>query len=63
MGQQYWTDVKEERQAELLVRDFFPWTAVDAVHVMTPSIFTRATAATQGSAHQPPIVVSREWYY
>lgn len=63
MGQQYWTDVKEERQAEFLVRDFFPWTAVDAVHVMTSSIFARATAATQGSAHQPPIVVSPEWYY
>jgi hypothetical protein len=27
MDRTYWSDVKEERQAEFLVKDFFPWTA------------------------------------
>jgi hypothetical protein len=29
----HWTHVEEERQAEFLVHDFFPWTAVEAVGV------------------------------
>ena len=59
----YWADVKQERQAEFLVRDFFPWNTVTAIHVINPAMHARVEAAIRGSAHVPPIVVSREWYY
>lgn len=63
MPKPYWSDVKEERQAEFLVEAFFPWTAVAEVVAMTAAVATRTTAAIQGSAHRPPVVVRREWSY
>ncbi|HVV85463.1 MAG TPA: DUF4433 domain-containing protein [Kofleriaceae bacterium] len=62
MGRTYWSDVKEERQAEFLVRDFFPWEAVSAIHVMCEPILDRVARAIAVAAHQPPVVVSRGWY-
>lgn len=50
MGEQYWSNVKEERQAEFLVREFFPWTAVTEIAVMTPAAEQRANAALRACA-------------
>lgn len=58
-----WTDVKEERQAEFLVHEFFAWTAVTAVAVMTPQAASRAQLALRGAAHQPPVTTRPAWYY
>lgn len=63
MGERYWAEVKQERQAEFLVHDFVPWSTVTAVHVMNHATLARAAAVTAAARHQPPIVVSPEWYY
>lgn len=63
MGEPYWSAVKEERQAEFLVHDFFPWTAVAEVAVMTASAAQRAQTALAGAQHRPAVTIHREWYY
>lgn len=55
--------MKEERQAEFLVHDFFSWTAVAELAVMTSAAAQRAQAALGAAQHLPPVAIHPEWYY
>jgi hypothetical protein len=59
----YWVEVKEERQAEFLVRDFFPWSAVMEVAAMTPAVAQRVRDALDKAAHRPLLTTKPAWYY
>lgn len=63
MGKKYWSDVKEERQAEFLVREFFSWSAVTEVAAMTEPTAQRARTALAAAQHRPSVVIRPEWYY
>lgn len=63
MEAQYWENVKEERQAEFLVHNFFPWEAVTEVAVMTPVVERRVQAILSGKLPTPVVAVRRKWYY
>jgi hypothetical protein len=55
--------VKEGKQAEFLVREFFPWPLVRRIGVESASIQTRVARVLSGSAHRPLVEVHRDWYY
>lgn len=63
MGERYWSEVKEERQAEFLVYGFFPWTAVTEVAVMSQATANLAFQALSSSAHRPLVTQKPAWYY
>lgn len=63
IGSTYWPEVREERQAEFLVHEFFPWTAVEEVAVMSVATETKVDRALRGAAHSPVVKVRRDWYY
>lgn len=63
MSVKYWQAVKEERQAEFLVREFFPWTSVSEVATMTVAVADRLRHALAREQHQPAIAVRPTWYY
>jgi hypothetical protein len=63
MGEKYWTHVREERQAEFLVREFFDWSAVQQVAVRTPTLAARVQQILVGTSHLPPVNVKQGWYY
>jgi len=63
IGEGYWVDVKEEKQAEFLVRDFFPWTSVVEIGVQTARAADQVQSAIKGATHQPPVNVQPTWYY
>jgi hypothetical protein len=63
MGKQYWPAVKEERQAEFLVHEFFPWSAIGEVGAMTPAIAARVRGAIPAGQHQPVVNVLPKWYF
>lgn len=63
MSERYWGAVKEERQAEFLVRDFFPWSAIAEVAVMTPAVAQRVQAILGPASENPRVAVRSEWYY
>lgn len=56
-------EVKERRQAEFLVHDWCPWTAIEAIGVMDQAVADRLETAIAGESHKPRIEVHRDWYY
>lgn len=63
MNLRHWPAVKEQRQAEFLVREFFPWTAVVEVGVMTEDAARRVQTALGTGPHLPTVTIYRGWYY
>lgn len=63
MSQTYWQEVGEERQAEFLVREYFPWSAVCEVAVMSAATRDRVHSAISRAAHQPQVTIRPNWYY
>lgn len=65
MPLQFWneTDVKHRRQAEFLVHEWFPWSAVEEIGVHNSNAETRVRSLVEQAQHQPPVVVRRNWYY
>jgi hypothetical protein len=55
--------VKEAKQAEFLVHDFFPWDLIEAVGVISDGVRGQAEAAIAASTHKPPVIVRPKWYY
>lgn len=55
--------IKEGKQAEFLVREFFSWNLVRRIGVNSPSMQNRVVRALSGSRHRPVVEVRRDWYY
>lgn len=60
-----WSDVSHHKQAEFLVKEFVPWTAIEFIGCYDQDAVDAATAAiaTSGNPHSPRIEVRRKWYY
>lgn len=56
-------DTKEGKQAEFLVKKFFPWCLVQRIGVISPIIKNRILAILNQSSHHPVVEVRRDWYY
>lgn len=54
---------KDGKQAEFLVHDFFPWSAVERIGVRSADIRQKAEGALGDSQHRPSIDVLRHWYF
>jgi hypothetical protein len=65
----YWHDTDEDpdrkrrRQAEYLVRDFFPWKLVASVGVHNQTIADRVREILENVKHKPDVQITRGWYY
>lgn len=61
----YWSDpaIKERKQAEFLVYQKFPWTAVGAIGVVNQSVADAVGELIGSHANCPKIVVKPLWYY
>jgi hypothetical protein len=60
----YWAgsdDIKEKRQAEFLVHESFPWSAVEGIGVKSAAIAAKVQALLR--AGTPPVAVRSDWYY
>ncbi|MBA2491155.1 MAG: DUF4433 domain-containing protein [Gammaproteobacteria bacterium] len=55
--------IKEAKQAELLVHGFFPWTLVRRIGVHSGAVQQRVSRVLMQTAHRPIIEVQRRWYY
>lgn len=63
MEREYWSDVKEERQAEFLVHEFFPWSSFLGLGVKNEAMAARVSTVLAQQLHQPKVVVRPAWYY
>lgn len=57
------SDVKERKQAEFLVHDFFPWHLVNHIGVHSEAVRMKVVRALSGTAHRPIVDVRPNWYY
>ena len=55
--------VREAKQAEFLVHQFFPWHLVSRIGVISERISNRVASVIGSAAHKPKIEVQRAWYY
>jgi hypothetical protein len=55
--------VKEGKQAEFLLHEFFPWELVEAVGVRDAGVAARVRDAIRDAAHQPHLQIQPAWYF
>lgn len=55
--------IKEGKQAEFLMRDFFPWKLVRRIGVQSTGVHSRVVRAIAGAGHRPSVEVLPSWYY
>lgn len=56
-------EVKEGKQAEFLVHEFFPWELVSRIGVRNATLQTQVLQATGTEGHQPAVEIVPGWYY
>lgn len=57
------SNVKEGKQAELLLHGFFPWSLVRRIGVQSEFVQRQTLRALDGAPHRPPVEVCRAWYF
>lgn len=55
--------VKEGKQAEFLMFGDFPWTLIEQIGVISPTMATNVRTAVTSASHQPTVSVKPSWYY
>jgi hypothetical protein len=55
--------IKEDKQAEFLIFDSFPWTLVEHIGVFDENRRNLAIQAISQSSHQPTVRVENGWYF
>lgn len=60
-----WRDpeTKEDKQAEFLVRGFFPWELIERIGVRMVTTQKQVLAVLNSAVQQPPVEVRLDWYY
>jgi hypothetical protein len=58
-----WKECREQKQAEFLIEEQFPWSLVEAVGVYSQTQFQQVSAGLNSTTHRPPVSIQRNWYY
>ncbi len=58
-----WAACKEEKQAEFLIEDQFPWGLVEQIGVLSPQYIRIVNQILAPTEHKPPVNVRPDWYY
>ncbi|SDC53885.1 protein of unknown function [Sphingomonas sp. YR710] len=59
----YWSSVRDQKQAEFLVENKYPWHLVEEIAVLNQGTGQRAGQAIAGAAHRPVVHIRPQWYY
>jgi hypothetical protein len=58
-----WVSCRDQKMAEFLVCDRFPWELVRGIGVYSEAVGAQVVRTYGGSAHRPQVKVKRDWYY
>lgn len=58
-----WKDCREQKQAEFLLEEQFPWSLVEAIGVYSNAQVQQVSVGLNSTTHRPPVSVQRNWYY
>lgn len=59
----YWQGRSNQKAAEFLVADFFPWTGIHAIGCHNNAIANEVVDLLKGNPHRPTVTVEPNWYY
>jgi ssDNA thymidine ADP-ribosyltransferase, DarT len=59
----YWQNHKENKQAEFLIENQFPWELVSRIGVYSESVFDQVKDLLKSSIHNPKLEIIKDWYY
>ena len=62
-GQWSGSPTKEQKQAEFLIEQQFPWHLIEEIAVYNPATGQQAVQAIAGVAHRPSVQIRPAWYY
>lgn len=72
LGEINWTAVqannwsgglKEGKQAEFLLEQYFPWHLIEGIGVQSATVYRQVVNALPVHGHRPPVEVRPDWYY
>lgn len=63
INEKYWTDFKEEKQAEFLAFESVQWQNIHQIGVKNQNIADEVNVLLQAVQHKPEVVVRSDWYY
>lgn len=55
--------IKEGKQAEFLMFDFFPWTLIEKIGTINNTIAKQVQTALANLGHQPVVAIEPSWYF
>lgn len=55
--------VKDGKQAEFLVHEFFPWSLIDRIGVLDQGVAREVDSLLADVEHRPPVTLEPRWYY
>lgn len=58
-----WQHCKEEKQAEFLLENSFPWHLVERIGVLTKAVYGSVVNTLPINGHRPTVVIRPDWYY
>ena len=59
----YWSNCREEKQAEFLIEEYFPWTLIEYIGVISTKYDRIVNKILKNSTHKPKVGVKPNWYY
>ena len=58
-----WASHKDEKQAEFLLEEFFPWGLVTRIGVISQEIYNDVDQILNNAPHRPTVEIRQNWYY
>ena len=58
----YWSECREQKQAEFLVEDRFAWSLIEEIGVFSYVQQNQVYGIIQAAVHKPCVKIQREWY-
>lgn len=58
-----WWSCKDDKQAEFLLEQCFPWHLVEAIGVHSAPTYQKVVNKLQTTQHRPTVTLKPEWYY
>ena len=63
VNEKYWQAVREQKQAEFLIEDTFPWDLIERIGVSSPLMYQRVMNELPMGKHRPVVEIKHDWYY
>lgn len=63
INEKYWSDFKEEKQAEFLAFESVQWHNIKQIGVKTQAVADKVNALLEQQTHKPEVIIQPLWYY